>query len=113
MNPKVQSILSYIGILWLIAYFGGKSQRNDFSTYHLKQGLGLLLFSFLFGVIMNLVAILSASIAGILAYVGVVFFIVMVIGIINAANDVKKPLPLVGELFDKQFPFLDKEQRSN
>lgn len=113
MNPKVQSILSYIGILWLIAYFAGKSQRNDFSTYHLKQGLGLLLFSVLFGVIMNLVAILSASIAGILAYVGVVFFIVMVIGIINAANDVKKPLPLVGELFDKQFPFLDKEQRSN
>jgi len=111
MNPKVQSILSYIGILWLVAYFGGKTQRNDFSSYHLKQGLGLLLFSFLFGVIVNIVGLLSASLAGILAYGGILFFIVMVIGIINAANDVKKPLPLVGELFDKQFPFLDEENR--
>ncbi|KKO89227.1 hypothetical protein AAW12_24260 [Sphingobacterium sp. Ag1] len=113
MNPKVQSILSYIGILWLAAYFGGKSQRNDFSSYHLKQGLGLLLFSFLFGVIVQIVSIVSAPLAGTLAYAGIFFFIVMVIGIINAANDVKKPLPLVGELFDKQFPFLDKENNTD
>lgn len=108
MSPKVQSIFSYIGILWLVAYFGGKSERNDFSVYHLKQGLGLLLFSLLFGVVINIVAIVSVSLAGILSYVAILFFIVMVIGIINAANGVKKPLPLVGELFDKQFPFLDR-----
>ena len=113
MSPRVQSILSYVGILWLVAYFGGKSQRNDFSSYHLKQGLGLLLFSFLFGVIVNIVGFFFASLAGILAYAGILFFIVMVIGIINAANDVKKPLPLVGELFDKQFPFLDRESNTN
>ncbi|WP_312460044.1 DUF4870 domain-containing protein [Sphingobacterium siyangense] len=113
MSTRVQSILSYIGILWLVAYFGGKSQRNDFSSYHLKQGLGLLLFSFLFGVIVNIVGFFFASLAGILAYAGILFFIVMVIGIINAANDVKKPLPLVGELFDKQFPFLDRESNTD
>jgi len=113
MNPKVQSILSYIGILWLVAYFGGKSERNDFSAYHLKQGLGLLLFSFLFGVAINIVAIVSSSLAGILSYGGILFFILMVLGIINAANDVKKPLPLLGEMFDRQFPFLDKEKDLN
>lgn len=43
MTPKVQSILSYLGILWLIAFFAGKDQRNDLSKYHLKQGLGLFI----------------------------------------------------------------------
>ncbi len=48
MLPKVQSILSYIGILWLVAFFAGKEERNDLSRYHLKQGLGLSIVAILF-----------------------------------------------------------------
>ncbi|WP_346239072.1 hypothetical protein ABDK00_010070 [Niabella insulamsoli] len=110
MTPKTQSILSYIGILWLAAYFGGKSQRTDFCIYHLKQGLGLWLVAVLFNVILFFISMVSPWLAGILGYIGILFLIVMVIGIINAVNDVKKPLPVIGEMFDTQFPFLDKEK---
>ncbi|RAV29032.1 DUF4870 domain-containing protein [Sinomicrobium soli] len=109
MNPKTQSIISYLGIFWLIAYFGGKNERNDFSTYHLKQGLGLLLLTILFNVAVVIISMVSPSLGGIIGYAGILFLLIMVIGIINAANEVKKPLPLAGRMFENKFPFLDKE----
>ncbi|SDD27379.1 hypothetical protein [Niabella drilacis] len=113
MTPKTQSILSYIGILWLAAYFGGKSQRTDFCIYHLKQGLGLWLIAILFNIVLFFVSKASPWLASSLSYAGVLFLIIMIIGIINAANNVKKPLPVIGGMFDTQFPFLDKENPSN
>lgn len=107
MNPKTQSILSYLGIFWLIAYFAGKKERNDFSRYHLKQGLGLLLLLVLFNVAVRLISMISSSLGSIISYAGILILIIMIIGIINAANEVKKPLPLVGKTFENKFPFLD------
>ena len=107
MNSKTQSILSYLGILWLIAYFLGKDQRDSLSLYHLKQGFGLLLT----GVIINAVGYILVSVDTALAFVvniiGIVFLIFIVLGVLNAANEVRKPLPLIGHLFENQFSFLD------
>ncbi|NGM65652.1 DUF4870 domain-containing protein [Sphingobacterium sp. SGR-19] len=106
MNAKVQSILSYIGIAWLIAYFGGKKERNDFSRYHLKQGLGLWIIA-IWNVLVSVVSVISASIAVLLSYVGFIFLVLMIMGIIHAVNNVKKPLPVVGVLFEDKFDFIN------
>ena len=50
MNLKTQAILSYLGLLWLVAYFEGKDQRDSFSSYHLKQELELLVIIIFFNV---------------------------------------------------------------
>ncbi|WP_312555142.1 DUF4870 domain-containing protein [Empedobacter brevis] len=108
MLPKVQSILSYVGILWLVAFFAGKEERNDLSRYHLKQGLGLWIIAILFNIAAYIVIIIAPDIALIPGFIIILFLILMVFGIINAANEVKKPVPLVGRLFENKFPFIDR-----
>lgn len=106
MTPKVQSILSYLGILWLIAYFGGKQERNDLSKYHLKQGLGLWIIAVIFNIVIYIVVMVVPSLAAILSAVSIIFLILMIFGIINAANEVRKPLPVIGKMFEDKFNFI-------
>lgn len=108
MTPKVQSILAYIGILWLIAFFAGKNERNRLSAYHLKQGLGLWITSILFNIAIYVVIMLVPTLATVISIVGILFLILMIFGIINAANEVSKPLPVIGKLFEDKFDFIDK-----
>lgn len=108
MTPKVQSILSYLGILWLIAFFAGKEQRNYLSKYHLKQGLGLLIIAVIFNIAVGVVLAIIPSLATVLGLCSIVFLILMVLGIITAANEVNKPLPIIGKFFEDKFEFIDK-----
>ena len=108
MTPKVQSILSYIGILWLVAYFGGKQERNDLSKYHLKQGLGLWIIAVIFNIAIYIVVMIVPSLAVILSALSLIFLILMIFGIINAANEVRKPLPVIGKMFEDKFDFIGK-----
>ena len=108
MTPKVQSILSYIGILWLVAYFGGKQERNDLSKYHLKQGLGLWIITVIFNIAIYIVVMIVPSLAVILSALSLIFLILMIFGIINAANEVRKPLPVIGKMFEDKFDFIGK-----
>ncbi len=107
MTAKVQSILSYLGILWLVAFFVGNDQRNDLSTYHLRQGLGLLILAILFNTIAGIIVSIIPSIAFLLSITSIAFLIWMVLGIIAAANEVKKPLPFIGKYFEDKFDFID------
>ncbi len=106
MTPKVQSILSYLGILWLIAFFVGKDQRNDLSKYHLKQGLGLFITAVVFNLCAGVLLTIVPSLTFVLTIVGFVFLILMVLGIITAANEVKKPVPVIGKFFEDKFNFI-------
>lgn len=108
MNSKTQSILAYLGILWLVAYFIGKDKRDTLSTYHLRQGLGLFVVAILVNIVLSVIIMLVPALGTPLSLVGIVFLILMIFGIINAANEVQKPLPLIGKLFENQFPFLDR-----
>ncbi|RAV29093.1 hypothetical protein [Sinomicrobium soli] len=108
MNPKAQSIVSYLGIFWLVAYFAGKDQRDDLSRYHLKQGLGLFITGILFNIAVTIVNAISSSLGMIVGLVGIVFLVFLIMGIINAVNEEKKPLPVIGKMFEDKFSFIDK-----
>ncbi|MDR2271874.1 MAG: DUF4870 domain-containing protein [Sphingobacterium sp.] len=108
MISKVQSILSYIGILWLLAFFAGKEQGDDFSRYNLKQGLGLWIAATLLNLAGGLVIYLILTLDIPVGKLSLLVFIIMIIGIINTANEVKKPLLLVDEIIEDKFDFIDK-----
>ncbi|MFV0605459.1 MAG: hypothetical protein ACK5NK_06405 [Niabella sp.] len=110
MNSKVQSILSYLGIvLWLIAFLLGKDERDDNSKFHLKQGFGLFVVSFVLYFLGYIIAMVVPPIGNIIvSIIGLGVLILIVIGIINAANEVKKPLPVIGNMFTNKFTFIDK-----
>ncbi|MFD2966507.1 DUF4870 domain-containing protein [Sphingobacterium bambusae] len=107
MNAKTQSILSYLGILWLVAFFGGKAQRSALSNYHLKQGFGLLLTALIVNIVSYVLISLVPALSIIISVIGLLFLILMVFGIINAVNEVKRPLPLLGKLFEDKFSFIE------
>lgn len=106
MDTKTQSILSYLGILWFIAFFGGKDRRTALSSYHLKQGLGLLLTALVVNILCFVLVALIPALAVTLQMLGLLFLILMVFGIINAVNEVQKPVPLIGKLFEDKFSFI-------
>lgn len=112
MSSKAQAVLSYLGILWLLAYFAGKNNRDQFSAYHLRQGLGLIISSFLFVIILSILMAVAPSIAFIFNLFSLLIFILMIVGILHAINlhainNVEKPLPFIGEYFMDKFPFIE------
>ncbi|HIY77053.1 MAG TPA: DUF4870 domain-containing protein [Candidatus Sphingobacterium stercorigallinarum] len=105
MRTKTLSIIAYLTLIgWLISYFSNKDRPEDFISYHLNQGLGLLVFSVLLSLALSL--IISITGLAIIGYVGILPFLLMIIGMINAANEVKKPLPVIGHYFQNKFIFI-------
>ena len=106
MNSKTLSIVSYITIIgWLVAYFSGKDNNDPLLKYHLRQALGLAIISIIFNVVLTIVASIVPSLA-FLALAGYVILVLWVLGIINAANEAQKPVPLVGKMFENKFSFI-------
>lgn|SRR5690606_4884488 len=103
MNSKTISIISYITIIgWLVAYLIGKDNLDSLSKYHLRQSLGLAIAGF----ILNLVSISILFLGMIANLIGILVLIFMIIGIINAANEEMKPLPIIGKWLEDKFDFI-------
>lgn len=101
-NTILFSILSYIGILWLIPLLVEKNDKVV--RFHVNQGIVLFIFDiigsiavgilsaiFVFIPVISFLGVVIASLFGILC------FILMIIGIVNAANKSEKPLPIIGK----------------
>ncbi|MDN3693032.1 DUF4870 domain-containing protein [Chryseobacterium tructae] len=75
------------------------------ANYHLEQGLGFFLLSVVVNVILSIIISILPALS-FLNYIGLILLILWVFGIINAANEQKKPIPIVGKMFENQFGFL-------
>ncbi|MDF2514813.1 MAG: hypothetical protein K0R59_109 [Sphingobacterium sp.] len=109
MNNKTTAIVSYITIVgWLIAYFSYKNrtEKDVFLSYHLEQSLGVFIFSIIISVIAGILMFIIPALSGIFSMLSLVPLILLVLGIINAANEVVRPVPLIGSFFEKKFSFL-------
>ncbi|MDR6567965.1 hypothetical protein SAMN05660461_4792 [Chitinophaga ginsengisegetis] len=107
MNSKTLSILSYVTLIgWLIAYFSGKEKSDSLLRYHLRQSLGLAIVSILLNITLTIIAhvVPSLSFLGLIGYVILIFWI---LGIINAANQAEKPVPVFGKVFENKFSFIN------
>ncbi|MEC5144345.1 DUF4870 domain-containing protein [Chitinophaga sp. 212800010-3] len=105
MDNKTVSIVSYITLIgWLIAYFSGKEKADDFAKYHLRQGLGLIIFSFVLGFTLQILMSVTHIFA--LSYISFISIFLLIIGIINASNGARKPLPIIGGFFENKFSFI-------
>ena len=99
---KVMAVLSYIGVLVLVPIIGAKDSK--FVRYHANQGLLLLIASVAYNLALRIVnAILFVIswrlgfISTILSVGSVVFLVLGIIGIVNAANGRAKELPVIGK----------------
>ncbi|MBR0489853.1 MAG: zinc ribbon domain-containing protein [Prevotella sp.] len=98
-NNKVMAILAYFGILVLIPIFAAKESK--YARFHANQGLIL----FIAGIAIYIVQTIFYSIfslrlwwliSTVVGIIGLVIFVLAIIGIVNAAQGKAKELPLVG-----------------
>ncbi|RLD65568.1 MAG: hypothetical protein DRI95_08420 [Bacteroidetes bacterium] len=100
-DDKVIGILSYLGILWVIAYILYGKKKSEYNIFHLRQGLGLFIIwigLWIVGYIMAYIPLIGGLIMLVL-YLGVL--VLMIMGIIGAANGEKKELPVLGKLINE------------
>jgi len=86
-DNKLWALLGYLGILCLIPLLGKKDSK--FAQFHSKQGLVLLIGEFFVWI----------PFAGWI--LGIIIFILWIMGIVSVINGKMKPLPIVGELAAK------------
>lgn len=101
-NGKLMAILAYI--IFFIPLLAGEHRKSEFVRFHTNQGTILFIFAILLGFISSIFSMLIFIVPfiGILfsvlsGAVGLSIFALLVIGIVNAASDKMKPLPLIGK----------------
>ena len=107
-NAKTAAALSYIliGVIW---YFVDEAVRKDaYAKFHVKQAINLMLFSIAASVALSIlmVTIILIPIVMLLGpVVQLVTLVLCVLGIINAAQDKQKELPIIGQYAEKYLSF--------
>jgi uncharacterized membrane protein len=97
-NGKTAAIISYITFIgWLISFFALNKPKTSLATYHLRQTLLLFICAVAFQIAVYIIGMIVPAIAGILAFVGIGFLVLWVMGLIAAINGEEKPMPLIGE----------------
>lgn len=98
MKDKLTSILCYATIFGFAAamLFGDR----EGARFHLNQALVLHIFGILCSAgSAVLIFALGGTLGGLLAsFLSMVYFMFMLLGIMNAANDAQNPLPLIGNI---------------
>ena len=96
---KSIAIISYITwIGTIIAFIMNNDKRNSFAAFHIRQMIGLSIFSLVNGFIIALYINSMVSNA-----ISLVLFVLWVIGFIGALQGEEKKIPLVGDLFQDWF----------
>lgn len=93
---KVMAVLAYFGILFLVPLLA--APQSPYARFHANQGLVLFITDFILGIIMGvcmLIPVAGIIISGVL---GLCIFVLVILGIINAATGKAKELPLIGKI---------------
>lgn len=99
---KTIAILSYCTLLgWIIAIILHQSDKTKFGAYHLRQGLGLFIFAFGAFVAISALGWVMWFLWFLVPVVQLGALTLIILGIVNAAQEKTKPLPLIGELSNK------------
>ena len=99
---KVMGILAYLSWLVLIPIFA--APKSKFARFHANQGLVLAITEIAWWIVQGILSSVLYSISWrlgfistILSLVNIVFLVLLVIGIMNAANGRAKELPIIGK----------------
>ena len=103
-EDRTVAILSYITLIgFIVAIVMHSSKKTALGSFHLRQALGLLVTGLAFGFCVIILAFIP--IIGWLAIaLGWLSLLVLVImGLIGAASGQQKPVPVLGEYYQKWF----------
>lgn len=98
-NGKTIAIISYITFIGtIVAFIMNSNQRNTFAAFHIRQTLGLSLFSFINSIF--LVRFVGAYVVGAIA---LGLLVLWIIGLVGAIQGEQKKIPLFADIFQDWF----------
>ncbi len=92
MDKKVTGIVAYLTIIgWIVAYLAGDKEGAKF---HLNQGLVIALCAIINNII-GMIPVIGSIVSFIIS---ILILVCIVIGIIAAAKDEEKEVPILGSI---------------
>jgi uncharacterized membrane protein len=106
-EDKTAAILAYITLIgYIVAIVMHGNNKTKIGSYHLKQATGLILFSIASWLALMIIAFLpfiGFLILFLSPVLWILILVLVIMGVINAANGAMKPIPVLGTLFEKWF----------
>jgi uncharacterized membrane protein len=95
---KTIAIISYITFIGtIIAYFMNNDKKNTFAAFHIRQMIGLSIFSLLNQFVISRVSDYASW------AIGILLLILWVYGFVGAIQGQEKKSPVVGDMFQDWF----------
>jgi len=93
MDPKLKALLSHITLIgWIIALVLNMNEKDEFTSFYLRQTLGL----YLVAIILSFIPILGWIL-------NIIIFIFWIISLVASIQGYKKPSPGIGNFFQDLF----------
>ena len=106
-EDRTVAILTYITIIgFVIAIVMHSSKKTALGTYHLRQGLGLFITSLVAWVpciILSFIPVVNLLMVLVWPLLGISLMVLWVMGLLAAVNGQQKPMPVVGQHYQKWF----------
>lgn len=109
MDQKTIAWASYITIIgWIIALitYNNAVDKSSLARFHIRQSLGLMLTMAVISCISFFIAVALGLGLG-FNILGVAVFILWVIGLVNAVNGQEKPVPVLGDFYQRTLTFIN------
>lgn len=107
MDSKTIAWVSYLTIIgWVISFVNYGNNKSQLAAFHLRQSLGLMITWVAYYVVMTIITgIMPWSMWRIMSSItglgGLVILAGVIMGIVAANNGEEKPLPGLGEFYQK------------
>ena len=107
VEDRTVAILTYVTIIgFIIAIVMHSSKKTALGAYHLRQGLGLFITALVIWIpcmIISVIPVVNLAMVVVGPAVMIGLFVFWVMGLIAAVNGQQKPMPVVGEYYQKWF----------
>jgi len=93
---KTMAIISYITVIGtIIAFVMNSSKKNTFAQFHIRQMIGIFVVQVAIGIVGSFVPMVS--------FLGLVVFVLSILGLIGAIQGEEKKIPVLGDYFQDWF----------
>lgn len=110
MSNKAIGIVAYITIIgWIIALVVhmGKDEKSELAGYHIEQSLGLIIVAIGLAIIGQILGAIAGIFSLLMMLVNLGLIVLWVFGLMNAINEKREPIPLIGPMFEGKFGFIN------
>jgi uncharacterized membrane protein len=110
MDQKTISWVSYLTIIgWIIALvsYNGSQDKSSLAKFHLRQSFGIFATGIALYIVMIAMIFVMPFFIFIYPFIGIALLIFLILGLISAVNGEEKPVPLLGDFFQKTFTFIN------